>query len=403
MNELLTTGIRVEGGVLFFPVHFMRGGTSTGLVIDERFAPQDIALREELLRHLMGVPLHGELPGNRQLTGLGRGPATSNKVFFVEQENVEGKLRLVSTLAQLAASHSAIDWSVNCGNMSSALPLWALDVGLGQGVSGDFEIDIRNTNTGVITTGRVLRDADNALRKVAIPGVPGQFPGVDLFLHHPVGAKTGALLPTGNALDEIFGHPVSCVDVAVPMVIIEAASFGKTAREPLAELEADTAFMHALREVWIEAGLRMGLKKRSGEPMSREDISRSETIPKVCIVGPAAAGGTLSVRYFTPQTLHASMAVSGGCCLAAATLISGTVAARLAAAKAEVGEQFAEYAVAMENPAGTLDATVVARDAGTGLEVKTVAYRRSAQVLQRGHVPLYNASKELSAALLALS
>ena len=83
------------------------------------------------------------------------------------------------------------------------------------------------------------------------------------------------------------------------------------------------------------------------------------------------------------------MAVSGGCCLAAATLIPGTVAARLAAATPQVGEQFAEFAVAMENPAGTLDATVVARDAGAGLEVRTVAYRRSAQVLQRGHVPLY--------------
>ncbi|KAB0550983.1 PrpF protein [Pseudomonas argentinensis] len=402
MHEPLSTGIRVEGGVVNFPVHFMRGGTSTGLVIDERCAPQDIVLREELLRHLMGVPLQGELPGNRQLTGLGRGPATSNKVFFVELENAEGKLRLVSTLAQLAASHSTIDWSVNCGNMSSALPLWALDVGLADGASGDFEIDIRNTNTGVISTGRVLRDADNALRKVAIPGVPGHFPGVDLFLHHPVGAKTGALLPTGNALDEILGHPVSCVDVAVPMVIIDAESFGKTAREPLAELEADSAFMQALREVWIEAGLRMGLKKRSGELMSREDISRSETIPKVCIIGPAAAGGTLSVRYFTPQTLHASMAVSGGCCLAAATLIPGTVAARLAAATPQVGEQFAEFAVAMENPAGTLDATVVARDAGAGLEVRTVAYRRSAQVLQRGHVPLYNASQQLAAALMAL-
>lgn len=138
-------------------------------------------------------------------------------------------------------------------------------------------------------------------------------------------------------------------------------------------------------------------------PSERVVFSRSETIPKVCVIGTAAASGTLSVRYFTPQTLHASMAVSGCCCLAAATLISGTVAARLAAAKPEVGEQFAEYAVAMEKTAGTLDATVVARDAGTGLEVKTVAYRRSAQVLQRGLVPLYSASKELSAALLALS
>lgn len=257
-----------------------------------------------------------------------------------------------SQIARRGNSRSLTNVSLRPSSQMITLASDPVDVGLADGVNGDFEIDIRNTNTGVITTGRVLRDADNALRKVTIPGVPGQFPGVDLFLHHSVGAKTGALLPTGNALDEILGHPVSCVDVAVPMAIIDAASFGKTAREPLAELEADAAFMQALREVWIEAGLRMGLKKRSGEPMSREDISRSETIPKACIIGPAASGGTLSVRYFTPQTLHASMAVSGGCCLAAATLIPGTVAARIAATKPVLGELFDEFAVGMENPAG---------------------------------------------------
>lgn len=402
MNEPQSSGIRLDNGVLAFPVHSMRGGTSTGLVIDERFAPRDLALREELLRHLMGVPLEGELPGNRQTTGLGRGPATSNKVFFVEVEEVEGERRLVSTLAQLAATHSAVDWSVNCGNMSSALPLWAHDVGLAEGVQGDFEINIRNTNTGVITTGRLLRDTQNAFRKASIPGVPGEFPAVDLFLHHPVGSKTGALLPTGNVIDHILGHDVSCVDVAVPMVIMEAASFGKTAHESVAELEADVSFMQAIREVWIEAGLRMRLAKRGGVPMTRDEISRSETIPKACIIGRPVAGGALSVRYLTPQTLHASMAVSGGCCLAAATLIPGTVAARIAHTVPVEETEFREFAVGMENPSGVLDATVVARDVGAGLEVQTVAYRRSAQVLQRGHVPLYNASKELTDELTAM-
>ena len=46
MKQPHSMGIRMEHGVVAFPVHFMRGGTSTGLVIDERFAPKDIALRE---------------------------------------------------------------------------------------------------------------------------------------------------------------------------------------------------------------------------------------------------------------------------------------------------------------------------------------------------------------------
>ncbi|WP_462382073.1 PrpF domain-containing protein [Pseudomonas sp. Marseille-QA0892] len=395
--------ITQESGIIWFPVSFMRGGTSTGLVIEEVHAPTEVALQEELLRLLMGVPQRGELPGNRQITGLGRGPATSNKVFFVAVEpGREGRPRLVTTLAQLASNHARIDWSVNCGNMSSALPLWALHAGLADGVCGDFEIELFNTNTAVLTTGRVLRDGDNRLAMVAIPGVPGSHPGVDLFLHDPVGAKTGALLPTGNVADEILGVEVSCVDVAVPMVIIDAAAFGKTATESIAELEADTGFLEALKAVWVEAGVRMRLVKRDGALMSKDEVSLSETVPKVCIIGPPTQGGDLSVRYFTPQTAHASMAVSGGCCLAAATLIPGTVASRIASTEAEAGPAFREFTISMENPAGTLEAMVMAREDSGRLAVQTVAYRRSAQMLHQGHVPLYSASSALIAALQAL-
>ena len=116
---------RLQGGVIEIPVHYMRGGTSTGVVIWEPLLPQDEGLKAELLRHLMGVPLEGQQPGNRQITGLGRGPATSNKVFLARVEEGAAGCHIVSTLAQLASDHSEIDWSVNCGNMSSALPLWA--------------------------------------------------------------------------------------------------------------------------------------------------------------------------------------------------------------------------------------------------------------------------------------
>ena len=392
--------IRLHCGVLEFPVHYMRGGTSTGIVIWEPLLPRDEALRDELLRHLMGVPLTGSQPGNRQITGLGRGPATSNKVFLARIEEQSGAPRLVSTLAQLASDHGAIDWSVNCGNMSSALPLWAIDTGLIEvPVAGVCEIAIKNTNTGVVTTARMSRDEHGRFVNAEIPGVSGAFPSVDLFLHSPVGNKTGALLPTGSAVDEIAGHQVSCVDVAVPMVIADARSFGKTAHESVAELEADTDFMAALRYVWIEAGLKMGLRRRDGELMSRADLERSETIPKVCIVGAPRHGGHIAVRYFTPQTGHASMAVSGGCCLAAACLIPGTTAYNVAQGVAQPMSSFSDIEVSIENPAGKLDTTVSARFDGGQLAIDSAAYRRSTQILMRGHVPLYRASAELIAAL----
>src|ERR1700759_1744619 len=126
-----------RAGCVGFPVLHVRGGTSTGLVISERWAPSDQALREELLRHLMGLPLEGTRAGNKQITGLGRIVPTGNKVFFARLDEVANQRRIVSTFAQLAADKAAIDWSVNCGNMTAALPLWALDTGQGESPASD--------------------------------------------------------------------------------------------------------------------------------------------------------------------------------------------------------------------------------------------------------------------------
>src|SRR6201995_1593178 len=93
----------LRGSTIEFPVHHVRGGTSTGLVISERWAPREQALREELLRHLMGLPLEGTRPGNKQITGLGRIVPTGNKEFFARLEADRNRRRIVSTFAQLAA------------------------------------------------------------------------------------------------------------------------------------------------------------------------------------------------------------------------------------------------------------------------------------------------------------
>jgi 2-methylaconitate cis-trans-isomerase PrpF len=387
-----------RAGIIEFPVLHVRGGTSTGLVISERWAPEHRELREELLRHLMGLPLEGTHAGNKQITGLGRIVPTGNKVFFARMEDAGNRRRIVSTFAQLAADKAAVDWSVNCGNMTAALPLWALDTG--QAEAGDvFEIDIFNTNTGVTAGSRMRRGSDGAFVTAEIPGVDGAFPAVDLFLANPVGAKTGQLLPTGRAVDEIAGYAVSCVDVAVPMVIARASDFSKTAREKPEELEADRGFMEILRGIWVEAGLRMRLKT-CGRLMTAEELAQSETIPKISITAEPQGAGHIAVRYFTPQNAHRSMAVSGGCCLAAAALVPGSVAHEVARGLPAVGDAVSEIDVGIENPAGVLEATIEARHTESGLDVRKAAYRRSTQILQRGHVPLYRASPALRSSLL---
>jgi hypothetical protein len=326
---------------------------------------------------------------------------TSNKVFFARIERSEAaQPKIVSTLAQLAADTSEIDWSVNCGNMSAALPLWALERGIWQpdASSRSFEIEIFNSNTRSTMVARMTLSDEGTWTTAEIDGVDGAFPAVDLFLANPVGAKTGRLLPTSNAIDAFDGVEASCVDVAVPMVILRAADLEKTATEPIEALQRDASFMNRLKRIWVEAGLKMGLRKVSGECMSADDLARSETIPKVCIVGRPQRGGNITARYFTPQAAHRTLAVSGGCCLAAACLVPGTVANECVEGLSDLSADLEERVLSIEHPAGFLSATIVGRHIGGSTEIKEAAYKRNAQVLIRGVASIYGASPALRAA-----
>ena len=402
-EKFMSVNVNTATGVVEFPVYFMRGGTSTGLVIWEGAAPRTKALREELLRLIMGSPLSGSILNNNQLNGLGRGTPTTNKVFFVSvAEQSDQRVKLVSTLAQLSSDHADIDWSVNCGNMSSAIPLWAFEHGLLPQVDNP-ELEIFNTNTEVATLARLHYSKASGFALTEIPGIHGRYPSVDLFLQNPVGAKTGLLLPTGEPKETIHGFDVTCVDVAVPMVIIKAEDVGMVGDEAPSELNNNAQLKQQLRDVWVEAGLRMGLKNKQGLPMTVEELQRSETIPKICFISkPKHPEANIAVRYFTPQKAHASMAVTGGCCLASACLIEGSVAAEVADGIQTVAQAEGTHAtqIRIDNPAGILEAVILHQDSTNGLvNITGAAYKRSAQILLKGWVPLIGASAELCAEL----
>jgi 2-methylaconitate cis-trans-isomerase PrpF len=97
------------------------------------------------------------------------------------------------------------------------------------------------------------------------------------------------------------------------------------------------------------------------------------------------------------------MAVTGGCCLAAACLMPGTVAHEIARGLPSLGIEASEIQVDIENPAGILSATIGGRHANGTTTIDRAAYKRSAQVLLRGYAPLYRASPELKKALAEIA
>ena len=122
-----------------------------------------------------------------------------------------------------------------------------------------------------------------------IDGVPGTAAPILLNFMDVVGSSCGALLPTGNLRDEIDGVEVTCMDVAMPMVIARADAFGLTGYESAAELDENRAFYARMEPIRIEAGRRMGLG----------DVTKS-VAPKFGLLAPPREGGTIAARYFMP-------------------------------------------------------------------------------------------------------
>ena len=309
-----------------------------------------------------------------------------------------------STLAQLASDKSSIDWTVNCGNMSAALPLFLLTNGLLPPVHPTTSCRILNTNTNVITDCllRTPNAQPSPIDDTEIPGVPGAFPWVELSMRQPVGSKTALLLPTGHVRDVFDGIESSCVDVAVPMVILSAAAVGLSGEESVSSLNANQPLKARLRAIWTQAGLAMKLKK-NGVLMTADELAASETVPKLCLVSPPKNGGNISARYFTPQESHSSLAVTGGCCLAAACLVPGTVAHATASALLPLTHENSDRVVSMENPAGILRARVFGSHVTENEFVfPWVAYERNAQMLIDGFFRVHQPSLALQQRALDL-
>ena len=248
------------------PAAFVRGGTSNAVVFDRRHLPDDEAVRERLFVAALGSPD----PYGRQLDGMGGGISSLSKVCIVGPPS-RPDADVDYTFGQVAVDRPQIDWSSNCGNMSSAIGPFAVDEGMVDAPGPESVVVIHNTNTGKLIRSRFpVEDGRAAVEgDTAIPGVPGTGAPVDLEFLDPGGAVTGALLPTGNVLDllEVEGGgsvPVSMVDAANPFVFVDANDVGLTGTEMPAALDARAEVMERLERIRAAAAVAMGIAASPG-------------------------------------------------------------------------------------------------------------------------------------------
>ena len=350
------------------PCVLMRAGTSRGPFFLKDWLPSDPSARDQALIGAIGAsdPL--------QLDGLGGNSTLNSKVAIVSLSNLPD-CDLDYLFAQVGVGHQSVDTRPNCGNMLSGVAPFAIEQGLIEAQDGTTTVRIHNVNTGAKIEATVQTPGGRVTYEgsARIDGVAGTAAPVLLNFLDAWGAVTGHLFPTGQRTESIEGVTVTCIDAAMPLMILRASELGLTGRERPAELDANAALLEKIEVMRLEAGRRMGLGDVSGS-----------VVPKPVIVSPGDSPDSIVSRYFTPHRCHSSHAVTGAIGVSTAFALPGTVASGLSRASGR-------HLLSVVHPQGQIDIDVEVAGEGDAAVVQKAALVRTARKIMQGqlHLPDY--------------
>lgn len=344
------------------PCMWMRGGTSKGGYFLAEDLPADTAERDAFLLRVMGSP------DPRQIDGMGGADPLTSKVGIVKKSSREG-VDVDYLFLQVFVDQAIVTDAQNCGNILAGIGPFAIERGLVEPTGDETRVAIFMENTGQVAVatvqtpgGTVRYDGD-----ATISGVPGTSAPIPLLFRDTAGSSCGALLPTGNGVDEIDGVKVTMIDNGMPCVVMLASDVGVTGYEDRDTLDANTEM-----KAKVEA-----IRLKVGEMMNLGDV-KEKSVPKMMLVAPPRDGGAITVRSLIPHRVHASIGVLGAVSVATACLIEGSPAASVA--KVPEG---ATKTLGVEHPTGVTECVVTVDADGQPIEAGML---RTARKLMDGVV-----------------
>jgi len=314
------------------PCVIMRGGTSKAVFIKENDLPSDPQLRDRIILAIFGSP------DVRQIDGLaGADPLTSKLAIIGPSTHPDADVDY--TFGQVSIDQPLIDYSGNCGNISSAVGPFAIDESMVKAVEPVTTVRIHNKNTGKILVAEVpVKDGKARVTgDCKIDGVPGTAAPILMDFAATAGSSTGRLLPTGNVVDTIETSKgpieVSMVDVSNPCIFVRASDVNMKGTESPAEVNSNKELLAYLEEIRARCCVIMG-KAATIE----EATKNSPAFPMIAFVGPAqdyvdfTTGNIIKKdqvdfvsRMMFMQVLHKTYPGTGTACTGAAAKIKGTI------------------------------------------------------------------------------
>jgi len=342
------------------PCLWMRGGTSKGAYFLAADLPSDPAERDRLLLRIMGSP------DPRQIDGIGGADPLTSKVAVLSPSS-RADADVDYLFLQVYVDRALVSDAQACGNILAGVGPAAIERGLVAAQDGETAVRIHMVNTGEVAVARIATPGGRVsyAGPAAIDGVPGTAAAVPLMFQNIAGSMCGALLPTGRAVDVFDDVACTLIDNGMPVVVMAAAEFGLTGQESREALDADAGLKRRIEAIRLQAGPRMGLGEVGAQP-----------VPKMTLVAPPAAGGTIATRSFIPHRCHASIGVFAAVSVATACTLPAGPAARLAVLPAD-------GVFRIEHPTGAAEIVVETDAAGRVTAAGTV---RTARKLFDGRV-----------------
>ena len=386
---------------LRIPATYIRGGTSKGVFFRLQDLPQSCQVpgraRDRLFQRVIGSPD----PYSAHIDGMGGATSSTSKCVILSK-STRPDHDVDYLYGQVSINTDFVDWSGNCGNLSTAAGAFAIHAGLvdasripGNGTgSGTCVVRIWQANIGKtiiahvpITNGQVQETGDFELDGVT-------FPAAEIVLEFmdpsDDGDDGGAMFPTGNLVDTldvpgVGSFPATMISAGIPTVFVNAADIGYQGTELREDINNDPAQLERFEKIRVAGALRMGLIQTPEEALKRQHT------PKIAFVSPpksytASSGKAIEagdvdllVRALSMGKLHHAMMGTCAVAIGTAAAVPGTLV-NLAAGGGE------REAVRFGHPSGTLRVGAEAKQVNGQWQVTKAVMSRSARILMEGWV-----------------
>ena len=379
------------------PATYIRGGTSKGVFFRLQDLPEACqvpgAARDQLFMRVIGSPD----PYAAHIDGMGGATSSTSKCVILSKSSVPDH-DVDYLYGQVSIDKPFVDWSGNCGNLSTAAGAFAIHAGLidparvpdnGTCVVRVWQANIQKTIIAhvPVTNGQVQETGDFELDGVT-------FPAAEIVLEFmdpsDDGDDGGSMFPTGNLVDDLEVPGVgtfkaTMITAGIPTVFVNAADIGYTGTELREQINTDPEALKRFEAIRVAGALRMGLINTPEEAATRQHT------PKIAFVAPpttyTASSGKiieagdvdLLVRALSMGKLHHAMMGTAAVAIGTAAAIPGTLV-NLAAGGGE------RTAVRFGHPSGTLRVGAEAKLVDGNWTVTKAIMSRSARILMEGWV-----------------